>query len=996
MKHTFTLIFSFALLRGSVAPLVAFLLFAAVQPLGATDRVTAKPNIILILADDVGYGDFSIHGNPHVRTPVLDRFAREGIQFERFYVSPVCAPTRASLLTGRWWQRGGVWTPAPKCETMRAEEVTIAEVLRGAGYRTGIFGKWHNGDQYPYTPEGQGFDEFLGFRGGHLNLYFDAELLRGSKPEKTRGYITDVLTDEAIAFIERNHSAPFFCYLPYNAAHSPYQVPDPYFNRFKALGLDDKVAAFWGMCGNIDDNVARVLATLDRLKLRENTIVLFLTDNGGTAGVPLYNAGMRGGKGSMHEGGTRVPLFLQWPARFKQPRVVKEITAHVDLMPTLLELCGVRAPAGGKFDGRSLVPLLEGRKAGWPERFLFTHFADSMEAPPSSMPGAVRSQRYRLVNDSRAKDGALTAEQSANWQLYDMVADPGETKNVAGDNPEVVLELRAAYEAWWADVSRTGFTQFPIQVGHDAENPVELAAPQAFFSGLKYYCGPGFAHDWLTGWTSKDAKAWFDIEVVQAGDYEIALKYLCPEADAGSRIRVSVGDAALEAVVSGTAIREVHLPHRDQPTAKDRHRFISMEWATLPVGKVALPTGRTRLEITVQSKPGQAVMDLKGVILHRGKTPAARPSALQPPSSGWRGVFFNPQVGGAANFPWLLHYDVHRAEVQAALSEMRATAGINLVDVQVLIPHSLRIPAQGNRVGERVEQWANLNFLDDLARFVDDCHMAKIAVELDLVDNRWIPPTVAPDGHIGKPGNPWWPQPSPTPWDEAAEWYVGVIQYVEAHAAHPESIAMWCMFGNHHSGAAEPVLWDNRNRPEIRQSTERFVKIAWPAFRSAGKRPKAAPILLPIFSDGGYWQTKTPADRLSAFTNLKRWLVDDLKLPPDYWVMSTYPNCDPAPDGFRYLHEIVEILGPANAARILSTDLKGEGHENETRNTILNRQGRTGADILRWHIAKCREYGFAGWWMWAYQDTPASRTGLRTLDGRWKEELVSEILKEPR
>ena len=381
----------------------------------------------------------------------------------------------------------------------------------------------------------------------------------------------------------------------------------------------------------------------------------------------------------------------------------------------------------------------------------------------------------------------------------------------------------------------------------------------------------------------------------------------------------------------------------------------------------------------------------EGLITTPKPTPAAELSVS--PATGLRGVFFNPQIGGTTNFPWLLHYDAHRDLVQSSLAELREEAGINLLDVQILIPHSLRVPARGNRVGERVEEWANIAFLDNIAQFVDDCHAARIGVELDLADNRWLPSTVDPDRHIGKRGNPWWPEPDSTPWDESAEWYAALIRHVEMRAAHPEAIVMWCMMGNYHSGGAEPVLWDDPARPEIGQSTERFIKAVWPAFRSTGKRPKAAPILLPIFAADAYWSTKTPADRLSGFTNLKRWLVDQLKQPPDYWVMSTYAHCDPAPDGFHYLDKIVEIIGPTNAGRIVSTDLKCAGHEDEIRRTILNREGQTGPDSLRWHFAKCREYGFAGWWMWAYQDTPTSKTGLRSFDGGWKKELVSELLK---
>ena len=376
------------------------------------------------------------------------------------------------------------------------------------------------------------------------------------------------------------------------------------------------------------------------------------------------------------------------------------------------------------------------------------------------------------------------------------------------------------------------------------------------------------------------------------------------------------------------------------------------------------------------------------VLLSALAAPLSAPAAS---CSGWRGVFFNPQVADDPNFPWLIYYDAHRTRVRTALSELRADAGVNLVDVHVMIPHSLRVPGQGNRAGERLEQWANIAFLDNVARFVDDCHAAGLAAELDLVDNRWLPHTIDPAGHIGRPGNPWWPVADETPWEEAYEWYSQVIEYIESHAAHPEAIAMWCMMGNYHFGAAEPMLWDDTNRPEIRRYTEQFVKAAWPAFRSAGKRPKAAPILLPIFVAGGYWEQKTPLDRLAGFTNLKRWLVDDLKQPPDYWVMTTYPFCDPAPDGFYYLRKIVEILGGTQASRIVSTDLKGEGHEAEIRDTILRSEGRTGADLLRWHLAKCAEYGFAGWWMWAYQDTPSAKTGLRMLDGRWKDTLLREI-----
>ncbi len=378
------------------------------------------------------------------------------------------------------------------------------------------------------------------------------------------------------------------------------------------------------------------------------------------------------------------------------------------------------------------------------------------------------------------------------------------------------------------------------------------------------------------------------------------------------------------------------------------------------------------------------------VLCARGQT-AVLPA---PPPGGWRGVFFNPQVNADPNFPWLIYYAQHRPKIREALQDLRTATGMNLVAVFVMIPHSLKTPAQGNRVGESVEQWANTAYLDNVAAFVDDCAEAHIEVELDLVDNRWIPYRFDSEHHIGAPGKPWWPVAGEQPWREAAAWYRQVMEYVEAYAKHPTAIAYWCMMGNYTFGAAEPVLWNDDGKPEVREFTERFVKAVWPVFARTGKRPKAAPILLPIFAEGGYWQNKTPADRLAGFTNLKRWLVDELKMPPDYWVMSTYPFCDPVPDGYSYLHRIVEILGPRNARRLVSTDLKGLGHEDELRGSIIHTEGRSGADILRWHIGKCAEYRLAGWWMWAYQDTPTSRTGLRTLDGKWKSDLI-DVLKPP-
>lgn len=597
---------------------LTFLAAWLLAPLAALQagEAAGRPNLLILLTDDQGYGDFSLHGNPHLRTPNVDRLARAGVQFERFYVNSFCSPTRAALLTGRYPLRCGVWGVTHNKEAMRLDEMTLAEAFRSGGYRTACLGKWHNGEQFPYTPPGQGFDEFFGFHNGHINNYFDTELIRGSRPAPTKGYITDVLTDEAIRFLRAGRDQPLFCYVAYNAPHSPFQVPDPYFDRFQAKGLADDVSAFYGMCENIDDNVGRLLAALDELGLARDTIVVFLTDNGGTAGVPLYNAGMRGGKTSVHEGGCRVPLFIRWPAGLPQPRIVRQIASHIDLYPTLLDLCGVPQPAGPPLDGVSLRPLLEGRQQDWPARVLFTHNPIS---ETNRYPGAVRTPQYRLVREIRGPGGGSKAkpnDKSASaWQLYDMLADPGEKQDLAGQLPAVVADLGQRYEAWYDDISSQGLRRFPIPVGHAEENPVTLNAPQAFFSGsLRFSAGPGFAHDWLTGWTDAASKVWFEIDVVQAGDYAVELRYACPAADAGSKIQLSASDAQLEATVPAAEAPVIPLAHRDE---RGRERYVNRRWASLPLGRVTLPAGRNTLTLQPLTCPGRQVLELKGVVLQR-------------------------------------------------------------------------------------------------------------------------------------------------------------------------------------------------------------------------------------------------------------------------------------------------------------------------------------------------------------------------------------------
>jgi arylsulfatase A len=557
----------------------------------STDETSEKkPNVIVIVTDDQGWGDIHSHGNDLIDTPMMDRLAAAGARLDRFYVSPVCAPTRASLLTGRYHPRTGVSGVARGFETMRSDEVTIADILRRAGYATGCFGKWHNGAHYPYHPNGRGFEEFLGFCCGHWNNYFDTMLEHNGEPVRTKGYINDVLTDAALAFIEKNRGRPFFCYIPYNTPHTPFQVPDRYFDKYKARGLDDALASAYGMCENLDDNLGRLLAKLDTLDLAEDTIIIMFGDNG--PNTDRYNGAMRGRKGSVYEGGVRNFLFFRYPKRVEPNTVVQPITADIDLLPTLVELTGVKMPKTLPLDGVSIVPLLQGETETWPDRMIFSYW---------NRKGAVRTERHRLV------------VQRKRAELYDMAADPGEQNDIAQERPDVTKKLKAAYDEWLEDVTRRGSERPPIPVGYAQMKRVEMTVPEATWHGGLKFGGRHANNNWVTNWVSTDAHLYWDIDVVHAGPYEMTLMYICPEEDVGARVCVEVDGERVEGV-----IEKAHdLDPVPSPDRVPRSEVYERIWAPLTLGRLTLREGRTRLYVKALTKPGKAVMDLKAVRVRR-------------------------------------------------------------------------------------------------------------------------------------------------------------------------------------------------------------------------------------------------------------------------------------------------------------------------------------------------------------------------------------------
>jgi len=378
------------------------------------------------------------------------------------------------------------------------------------------------------------------------------------------------------------------------------------------------------------------------------------------------------------------------------------------------------------------------------------------------------------------------------------------------------------------------------------------------------------------------------------------------------------------------------------------------------------------------------------VLATAGACPGAEADRAAPvPPERLCGVHFNPvSPSPPGTGHWLLDYPRIRERVDGEVADLVRETGANFLDVMVLIPFTLRQKATAPKdTATDIAEWANLETLAGLVQFLDACHRLGVAVEIDLCTNLWVPYRVDTEHHIAQ--SEWWPKPDETPWTEAAVWYEQIIRWVEARVAAPESIALWTPMGNYQFGGAEPVTWYWPEQPEVMAFTERFVKEVWPRFRTAATRPVGSPIMLPILADTQYWRRQTAAKRLSSVQNLKRWLVDDLHRPPDYWVMSTYSHCDPASDGTRYLAEIVRILGPENARRILSTDFKGEGHA--TAPCIADKAGRSGVDILQWHFGKVSEYGFGGWWIWSYMDGDREPTGLRDRQGRWKPELVHAV-----
>lgn len=580
-----------------------------------TALAAKPPNIVILLADDAGWGDYSWNGNRQVATPQIDSLAQAGAHFERFYVQPVCAPTRSEFLTGRYHRRLGVTGVSTGQERMNLDEKTFAEALQAAGYVTGIFGKWHNGSQWPYHPRARGFDTFYGYTSGHWGEYFDATLERNGVLEPSQGYIVDVCTDQALQFIEKNRAKPFLCYVPFSTPHSPWSVPAADWARFKTKALPQtatnasreqlaETRAALAMVENQDRNVGRILTQLKTLNLEADTLVVYFSDNGPNSA--RWNGAMKGIKGSTDEGGVRSPLFIRWPGRITAGTTVAPIAGAIDLAPTLLALAGVGRLGDKPLDGRSLAPLLlGGAEVRWADRRLFQTWGNSV---------SVRTQTHRL---------------DAQGNLYEMGTDPGQTKPLQAQQPELARTLTDAVTAWRREmelaaatngqgpggkVTAGGVDPRPLGVGYREFPVTMLPARDGTPRGDMRRSAKAPNSSYFVNWKQLTDSAVWHLEVVTSGTYAVTLDYTCRAADVGATLELAFNQSKLRAKVAEAW--DPPLKDGEDVVSRSEHgESLMKEFKTLALGEMRLVAGKGDLILKAVEIPGQGVIDVRRITL---------------------------------------------------------------------------------------------------------------------------------------------------------------------------------------------------------------------------------------------------------------------------------------------------------------------------------------------------------------------------------------------
>ena len=581
--------------------LVSILIACHTDRTSNTQKDTPPPNILFILTDDQGWGDLSINGNQNLQTPNIDQLAKNGAILDRFYVSAVCSPTRAEILTGRYSVRSGVYATSQGGERIDLDETTIAAVFKNAGYQTGAFGKWHSGMQYPYHPNGRGFDEYYGFCSGHWGNYIDPLLEHNGELVQGEGFLPDDLTNKTMAFMEKNKDQPFFAYLPFNTPHSPMQMPDKWWDKFKdkeLVNLGDgrgkeeieHTKAALAFCENIDWNIGRLIKKLQALNLEENTIIVYLSDNGPNGA--RWNGQMKGRKGSTDEGGVRSPTFIQWKNSIPAGTKIEKIAAAIDFLPTLTDLAGIPMTNNKPLDGKSIKPLLLAKNANWEDRLIYNYWREKL---------SVRSQNFRLGHEG---------------QLFDMVNDPEQRINVAEKFPKIFSQLKRAQTNWLNEVAielpKTDNRSFPI--GHPDYKNTQIPARDGHASGQIKRSNRWPNCSYFTNWTNVQDKITWDAEVIESGDFEVVLYYTCPEADLGGTFELRFGENALQGKLT-----EAHNPALRNV---DKYRYPNAEsfvkdFKPLNLGKIHLEKGKGVLSLNALTIKGNALMDFRLMMLKR-------------------------------------------------------------------------------------------------------------------------------------------------------------------------------------------------------------------------------------------------------------------------------------------------------------------------------------------------------------------------------------------
>ncbi len=537
-----------------------------------------KPNVIVILADDMGWGDLNCNGNEFISTPVLNRLKNESLSFERFYVCPLSAPSRAEFLTGRYFLKTGVSSVTQGFENMRNNEVTIAEILKENGYSTGCFGKWHNGGYYLQHPNRQGFDEFTGFCMGHLGYYFDATFLHNDDKVQSNGYSSDFFTDRAIEFIDSNKENPFFCYLAFNVPHSPFQVPEKYFKKYNSQGLDSTLSAVYGMVENMDSNIGRVLRKIEDLNLKERTLVIFFSDNG--PNTARFNGGMKGLKGSVDEGGIKVPFFISWPSSVK-PGITGQLSQDIDILPTLLHLCRIKYDPVMPLDGQDLSGIITGSDKQF-DRFIFSR-QGNQELRRCN--GSVRNDRYRLVRTGK------------DTLLYDLENDPSQIHDIKNSERKTAEALIKVLSEWEYDLVTNYVPVTTIEAGFEDEKSFTLPVQDAVLSGMVRFSSIYPNQSYTENWKKAGDSVFWDLNIINPGTYKADIRYGCPESDIGSIFSLSSETGKISFKLDHPFESEI-LPDRDYVK---RSESVERTWSWITVGNLPFHSGRQTIVLKLEN-----------------------------------------------------------------------------------------------------------------------------------------------------------------------------------------------------------------------------------------------------------------------------------------------------------------------------------------------------------------------------------------------------------